>query len=333
LVGAGVYGLQFAQVARAAGWPIVAAFNRAGEKVGRDLGALAGAAEDWGVIVEDFAAADSSRLDADVGVVFTTDSLKHNWPIYQRLIGAGLNVICHGVEAYYPQRYDADTSAAIDVLATQHGVTFTGTGIWDMTRIWAGIALAGASVSIKSLRHTSVTQVNSLNPKIVANFGLDLTREDYAQRFGGPVGANGKYQAIPELVLGALGFQVMPGREVREPIVSAEPVFCRALERDISAGRVVGWRYRSIVETQEGVSAECSMEMRLLGDGEKEEMVWEVSGSPPNRLVVERTDSRLASAAAVLNRIPDVIAAPPGIRLLTELGPMRPHALNLAVGA
>ena len=87
---------------------------------------------------------------------------------------------------------------------------------------------------------------------------------------------------------------------------------------------MVGWRYRSTIETREGVTAEGLMEMRLLGDDEREQMIWEIDGLPSNRLVIERRDSIAASAASVLNRIPDVIAAEPGIALLSQLGPMRP---------
>jgi hypothetical protein len=41
-------------------------------------------------------------------------------------------------------------------------------------------------------------------------------------------------------------------------------------------------------------------------------------------MVIERRDSVAASAAAVVNRIPDVINAPSGIQLVSQLGPMKP---------
>jgi 4-hydroxy-tetrahydrodipicolinate reductase len=330
IYGVGAYGQEFARLARAKGWPVVAALNRAGAKVGKDLGRLAGFEEDAGVVVQDCDTADLSAVEADVGVVFTTDNLLENWPAYRQLLSAGLDVICHGVQAYYPWRYDPETSALIDSLAKRKAKTFTGTGVWDMSRIWAGILLAGPCVSISSLRHESVTQINYPSPGLVGRYGLDLTREEYGRQFArepGNIrdyGLAGKYQTIPEQVLTALGFHVAHGEEVQEPITSDAPVYCKALKRDIEPGRVVGWRYRSTIETVEGVSAEARMDMRLLRDDQREHMVWEIDGLPSNRLVIERRDSITTSAASVLNRIPDVMAAEPGIQLLSQLGPMRP---------
>jgi hypothetical protein len=330
LVGAGSYGCEFTRLAAIKGWPIVAALNRAGDKVGRDLGVLAGLDAPSGAIVQDIALADRASIDADVGVVFVTDSLAENFAAYEFLLKAGLNVICHGVMAYYPWRYDPATAARIDALAKEHGKTFTGTGIWDMSRVWAGIVLAGPSVTIRSLRHETVTQIDYPVEGLARRLGLDLLPEEFSARFvrqpGGieDYGLAGKYQSIPEQVLTALGFEVTAGREIHEPVTADHPVFCKSLGREIVPGRVIGWRYRSTVETREGVTAEASMTMRLLADGETETMMWEIDGLPRNRMTIERQDSIAASAASVLNRIPDVIAAAPGIQLLSQLGPMRP---------
>ena len=331
LYGVGRYGQEFARLAHAKGWPVVAAVNRAGEKVGQDLGQLAGYAQDTGVRVQDCDTVELSGLDADVGIVFTTDSLQENWPAYERLLSANLDVICHGVRAYDPWRYDPQTAERIDALARAKGRTFFGTGIWDMTRIWSGILLAGPSVSIDTIRHTTVTQINYPNPAVIERGGLDLTPQDYREKYTrtpGSVeeyGVTGKYQVILEQVLTALGLNVTCGEEVLEPITLNEPVYCKALQRDIQPGRVAGWCFRSTVETEEGVRAEGRMEMRLLPDNEPETMTWEIDGTPRSRLVVERRDFMTAHVASVLNRIPDVIAAPAGIKLLFELGLMRPH--------
>ena len=52
IYGTGQYGLEAARIALARGWPIVAALNRTGAKVGQDLGRLAGLERDLGVVVQ-----------------------------------------------------------------------------------------------------------------------------------------------------------------------------------------------------------------------------------------------------------------------------------------
>ena len=70
------------------------------------------------------------------------------------------------------------------------------------------------------------------------------------------------------------------------------------------------------------------MEVRpLYIEGEVEHMMWDIDAMPSSKITVERRDSRHATASSMFNRIPDVIAAPPGIQLISRLGPMRHTAL------
>ena len=92
IYGVGQYGSMIARLAADKGWPIVAAFNRAGPKVGRDLGRVAGMERDLGVIVQDCDSGNYGDLDADIGVVTHRDLLSANMNAYRRLMNAGLNI-------------------------------------------------------------------------------------------------------------------------------------------------------------------------------------------------------------------------------------------------
>src|SRR5262249_35989837 len=142
------------------GFPIIAAFNRAGPKVGQDLGRLAGLDCDLGVVVQDCDTARYDRIDADVALISTFNSIRGNFPAYQRLLGAGLNILELAGEACYPQGTDPDLAAEIDALAKRNGVTFTGGGIWDVSRIWPGILAAGPCTELRSMYHSSITDVS-----------------------------------------------------------------------------------------------------------------------------------------------------------------------------
>jgi hypothetical protein len=323
LYGVGRYGQEFARLAAERRWPIVAAVNRAGAKVGRPLDELAGLHEQHRVIVADCDDFDYGGADADVAVVFVADRLEQNWVAHQRLLTAGINVICHGTESYFPWGSDPASADRINALAVRHGVTFTGTGIWDMSRIWSGILAAGQCATVESVTHHSLTQINYPSPRLVEYVGLDMTPDRFAATFQErrhPLA--GMYKTIPEHVMQALGFTVTGVSEVLEPIVFGKAAYSLSLQRDIEAGRTVGIRFRIEAQTSQNVTASARIELRFLQPGETEHMVWEVGSQPRSRTVIERQDSTTASAAAVLNRIPDVIAASSGIRLVSELGPM-----------
>jgi 4-hydroxy-tetrahydrodipicolinate reductase len=136
------------------------------------------------------------------------------------------------------------------------------------------------------------------------------------------------YKTIPEHVLAALGYTIRGASVRAEPVISDQSFPCPAMGRDIAAGEVAGTRIVAEVSTQEGVTAQAHIETRLFREGEIEHMFWSVDGLPRTRIRTERDDSGLASATSLFNRIPDVIAAPPGIVLLSQLGPLKHTALS-----
>ncbi len=325
IYGTGQYGLEAARIALRRGWPIVAAYNRAGPKVGQDLGWLAGLDRDVGVLVQDCEAVDYAAIDADVAIVAVFDRLKLNLPAYTRLMNAGINVICHGAEAYFPKGADPELAAQIDTLARKNDVTFTGTGIWDFSRIWSGILAAGPATEIRSFFHRSVTDAQSATVQLMLVCGVSMTQAEFAEKSPGMIG--GLYKLIPHHVLHALGYTVTQVTERREPVLSDKPVYCRMLERELAPGICLGTRIVAEVQTAQGVSATTHIELRILPEGETEHMIWTIDGMPATKVRVDRTDSVHTSAACMVNRVPDVINAPPGIQLVSQLGALKPKLL------
>jgi len=327
--GTGQYGLEAVRIAVARGWPIVAAYNRAGPKVGQDLGRLAGLDRDIGVIVEDADTADFGKASPDLAIVAMNDRLRYNMTAYHRLLSAGINVICHGAEAYFPYGADPVAAAEIDELAKANGVTLTGTGIWDYSRIWSGILAAGPCSELRAMIHHTLTDAETASVTLMRDIcGVSMTQAEYAEK--NKAGIGDLYKLIPHHVLHALGYTIKEVSERREPVLSDKPVYCRLLDRTLEPGLVLGTRIIAEVTTHEGVTAAAHMELRILPEGETEHMLWTIEGKPASKIRVDRTDSVHTSAACMVNRVPDVIAAAPGIRVVSELGVLTP---KLAVRA
>lgn len=333
IYGVGQYGAHIARFAVQKGWPIIAAFNRAGEKVGQDLGRVIGLDRELGVVIQDCETGDYAALrgKADIGIVTQTNTLRLNLPAYRRLLGAGLNVGCHGSESYLPEGCDPASAKEIDELAKANGVSFTGSGIWDMSRIWSGILLAGPCTEIRALRHTSITdaqgQANSLQQAKQVGIGGTI-EQFYAMKLDqSPLPVS--YRTIPQQVLIALGYTVIEVKARVEPVIFdvAVPTWY-VPEGRFGAGTVVGARVIAEIATREGVSASATIDLRMFRPGEVEHMFWEVDGKPRTRVRVERDDSAHATAANLLNRIPDIIAASPGIQPVHRLGPLKTTARN-----
>jgi 2,4-diaminopentanoate dehydrogenase len=330
IYGMGWVGQNLARFAIEKNWPIVAAYNRAGAKVGQDVGRLVGLDRDIGVVVMDCDTADFSTLKADVGLVAMTDRMEWNFPAYQRLIGAGLNVLCHGADCYHPLASNGRAIAAqVDAMARAKGVTFTGGGVWDMSRIWSGIMAAGPAVRIDSLFHSSLTDAPRQGIHHLSYMGWGMTPEEFRERIGvdGENKMSNMYVLALVSVMEHLGYTVTRAEEYREPILRDEPYYVKSIDLTMEPGKAIGTRFVVEIDTAEGVPAIAHIDLRPAQEGEIEEMNWVINGYPKMEIRVKREDSAVASSASLFNRIPDVIAARPGIVKITEMGPLRPSAL------
>lgn len=330
IYGAGQYGQYVTRFAVRKGWTIAAAFNHAGSKVGQDMGQLAGLGCDLGVIVQDCDTAGYDNLDADIAVVATTNFLRANIVAYRRLLNAGLNVVCHGAQSYYPYGNDPEIASEIDALAKKNRVTFTGGGIWDMSRIWAGLLVTGPCTEINSLFHSSITDAEQqvLVKEHAHLIGATYTIQAFKEKGLDKNPVARMYGTIIEHVLTASGYTIKSVKDYAEPVVFDKPFDSRLMECVIPAGDCVGSRLISEVETNEGVTARSEIELRFFQEGDVEHMFWSVDGKPRTSIRTEREDSAHATASCLFNRIPDVINAKPGIVLVSQMGPLKHTALT-----
>lgn len=323
IYGLGFVGQQLAGFALDKGWPVVGAYNRAGDKVGQDLGRLIGR-EPIGLLVEDCEQADYQALKADIAFVAVSDRLEVNLPSYQRLMAAGANILCHGAESCIPFRTNPALATKIHQMAKDCGVTFTGGGIWDMTRIWSGILAVGPNTHIESMTHTSYTDIARQGVHLLEFCGAGLSLQEYRDRdVAGQQGLAG-IPKIPSLcVIDALGLELDHISERLEPIVWEQDHPSHWLQRTIPAGHVLGTRMLVEITTRQGITVRSHFEYRDFRRDEQEMMIWKVQGSPSMEVRVVREASHMASASSLFNRVPDVLSAAPGIVELWKYGPLR----------
>lgn len=330
IFGVGNFGCLLAKAVLNKGWLIVAAFDQSPDKVGRDLGHLCKLDRDLGLRVQDAQTADFSALQADVALVAAADAPADNLAAYSRLMAAGINVLCQGGGSSYVWDYDPQTAETIDALAKQHGVTWTGGGAWDLCRVWSGVLVAGANTQIDQLQHQTLTNLSLAPPfakALVQAYGVGLTRDEFQARMIDTRSRYvGIYRTVLPQVLRALGFEVTEMSERIEGVFEAEPLHCPAYERDIPPGECAGMRVTMSASTRQGAVCTGVSEFKLAGTV-KDFFTWTVEGDVSNRITVERLANAPGTTVGLMvNRIPDVMAAAPGIQDVTQLGPPRTSA-------
>ena len=290
-------------------WPIVAAVNRPGPKVGVDLASILEVPLPRRVFVTDSLGSWLASGDADVAVVSIGDNIDENFDVYMNCFTHGLNVICTGCEASFPAAVSRSTANRIDTAARQHGVSFLGTGFQDTARVGLLRTLAGMSVRIDSVTHRTLADLKLHGAKAASLAGAYLTKEqhDTAKREGTLTST--AYSVFLQQCVASIGLEIS---NVARDVIPIFPKDGRSL-------LTIGSAFTTQVQTREGIEFRGRNELRFLEDGEEEVFSWDIKGDSSVTAVLTGIDSGSGTGAQVVNRIPDVLRAAPGLITINDL--------------
>ena len=325
IYGAGVIAQELVRLVAIKGWELAAVVKRpGGDAIGQDIGELAGLGP-IGVLVQSEEAVDFEQLGADIAFIAATDDLSVNFPIYKRFLTAGINVLCHGCDAYHPRWMNPTVADKIHDLAVKNNVTFSGGGIWDSSRIWSGIVAAGPIVELESISLKSQSNTTGQGLYWAEHLGAGLTPEEYDKNIRNERDIYARSTPIPSVyVLQSLGYTVNDVVYEVEPVIMDRDLYCKTLDTNYTAGTVLGTRFVIDVRTQEGVTARTEWDCRVYEEGEDDLMLWKIQGTPSMELSFVRKDPLTTTASSLLNRTYNVLGADPGIVELVKFGPLSP---------
>lgn len=318
--GAGVVGCGVTRICAERGYAVRAAVNRPGAKVGRKLSELAGCALAPDPIVRaslDEALAGGS---VDIALFSVSDGLAENMPVYRELLARGISVISCGLQASYPKVVSLELALELDTVARRHGAVFYGTGFQDAFRMWLPAVLSAACNRIARVTNRSLVDIAPHGPGAAQLGGAGLGADEFRtamSRYGGIT----PYQVLIHQGVETMGMTVESVTSTIEPVFAEKPFRRGAF--DIPAGKTLGSRTLTRIVAKGGVEATAINDLRLAHEGEDDYVEWEIEGPSPLKCRLGGYDAGLATVAQMVNRIPDVLAASPGLKSASDLGPAR----------
>ncbi|KYH42314.1 MAG: hypothetical protein AYL33_003130 [Candidatus Bathyarchaeota archaeon B63] len=320
LYGVGAIGSQIARlILKRRGLRIIGAVDASPEKYGRDLGWAIGADRPVGVKISKDPEELLSRVDADIAVHATSSFLRDVHPQLVQLIRHGLNVISTCEELSYPYVVDASLASKIDELAREHGVTVLGTGINPGFLMDAlPIMLSGACQEVRHIRVERVIDAAKRRLPFQKKIGAGLTVTEFEKRIrdGLITGHVGLKQSVA-MIADALGVKLQR-IEVRpvKPITAEKPVGSPHIS--VEEGMVAGLS-QSAHGIVDGRAFITLIFKAYIGAEEEYDSVM-IDGTPSiNQKISPCIHGDLATAAIIVNSIPKVIRAPPGLRTMKDL--------------
>ena len=260
-----------------------------------------------------YARSSRERTRQDVAVLCTGSRLESVLPQIEEAIQAGFHVVSTCEELAYPELKNSVLAHRINQKAREHNVGVLGTGVNPglvMDRL--ALAAAAACVHVDRVKVTRVVDAAKRRGPLRAKVGAGLTREEFlngvAQKKLGHVGLS---ESAAIIALG-LGF---PIEEITETI---EPVLAKQETDGIAVGRVLGLHQIALVQAGDEVKVELDLTMAV-GVSEPTDTI-EIEGDPPvNMRVSGGFHGDRATVGCVVNAIPFIVDAPPGLHTVVTL--------------
>ncbi len=324
--GLGPIGLETARAVRKAGGRLrlVGAIDTDPAKAGRSVGELLGEAPDALIV-----SADAPRLLAEARpnvALHTTSSFLPR--VMDQLLAcaeAGVHVVSSTEELFYPYARHPELAAALDAAARKAGVVLTGTGV-NPGFVMDVLALAatGVCTEVRAVHAERVVDAGLRREPLQRKVGAGLSPEAFAaKKAAGGFGHIGLVESLRFLAAG-LGLPLARVEETLEPVLSPRPAETPFLR--LGAGDVAGIHHRAAGYDAAG-AAVATLDLRMFVGAEAPYDAVTVEGAPPVRLRIEGgVFGDTATVAMLINMIPSVVSAAPGLRCAYDLAPPRAWA-------
>ena len=302
-------------LAQKKGIEIVAAYDIDKNKVGRDLGEIVGLGRRLDVKISDVF---DKNLPGRPDVVLhsTSSNLEEVYPQLEKIVETGANVISTCEELSYPYKQHPQLATKLNQLAIKHDITILGTGVNPgFVMDFLPLIMSGVCQEVREIYVTRVIDAAQRRRAFQKKIGVGLTLNQFKERVtkgGGHVGLTESITMIAD----GLGYQLEKINAEIEPVVAKSPMSTEFFHVDRE--QVIGIKQvaRGMVDSKELISltldaylgpSDCYDEIRISG---KPNVALRIAGG---------IHGDLATSAVVVNAIPRVIAAEPGLKTMKDL--------------
>jgi 4-hydroxy-tetrahydrodipicolinate reductase len=305
------------QVATRKGLRIVGAVDIDPQKAGRDLGDVCGVGRKLRVKVTDDIAKAIKATKPHIAVMCTSSSLKKVVPQFETVLKLKVPIVSTTEELACPVKGNAAFAKRLDALARRARVAVLGTGVnpgFVMDAL--PIMLTGVCESVRAIEIDRVQDARIRRLPFQQKIGAGLTREEFMGRVkDGSVRHVGLAESIT-MIAAALGWKLDRITDEIQPKMAETRVASQFLT--VEAGQVAG-----IVQDGAGYrkgERVLTLHMEAYRGAPESYDAVRVIGNPPlDMKLAGGVHGDVATASIVVNSIPKVITAAPGLRTMRDM--------------
>lgn len=294
--------------------------NRAGKSIFEVLGVEKGDRKDVFVCpdIEEVVSKDK----ADICVIATDSFTAKAFPKIKLVVEKGVNVVCTAEEMSYPKAQQPELAKEMDRLARENGVSILGTGINPgLMMDLLAICLTGCMTDVDFVQCRRVNSLSPFGPAVMEEQGVGITVEAFEKGVeDGTLAGHVGFAESVGMIAEALGWNVEKFEQQMKPIVTTvdrKSPYGFAKAGDVAGVNMTGQGYvdgEVKIDMIHPQQIEPEMEGTHTGD------YIVLKGSPEvNMAINPEVDGGIGTIAMIVNMIPHVINARPGLRTMLDL--------------
>lgn len=317
--GLGPIGIESLKLAAEQSWlEVIGGVDIDPAKVGRTLADLTGitsfgAAKVYDTLESLFAAAGQPDVVLHTASSSAAVSLAQMKPALER----GVSVASTCEELIFPALKTPVVAAEYDELCRRTGARITGTGVNPgFVMDILPICLTGVSREVTSIYVERVVNASTRRQPLQAKIGSGQNPADFRAKFAAGKAGHAGFQQSVALLAHAMGWQLAEIRETCEPVVATSRVVTKFF--DVAPGQSVGIHQKCFGLC--GGETKIKLDLQMYLDAPLPHDAIVVKGRPDLNLVLNGgVAGDDATVASLINIVPRLLAAAPGVRLMTEL--------------
>lgn len=286
------------------------------ELAGRDMSEVLALQRRTGIRISNDARAALRAARPDVVVHTTSSFLERIYDQIATCLDAGASVVSSSEELFYPYERHPDLARSLDELARDRGVAVLGTGVnpgfaMDVLALVA----SGICTDVRAIRIKRVVDASRRREPLQRKIGAGLSLAAFRERLESITFGHVGLRESALFVANGLGWNVEHVDEAFEPVTAASRVETPYLS--VEPEHVAGIHQRVVAR---GSHRELELDLQMyVGAPDAHDAVF-IDGDPPVDLVVRGgIFGDTATIAALVNSIPVIAEAEPGLRLASEL--------------
>ncbi|WP_067803221.1 NAD(P)H-dependent amine dehydrogenase family protein [Actinomadura formosensis] len=304
------------------GFEIVGAITKEAADQGRRLSEVAGSTTSSDVVV----GADLSDLlsgEPDVVLLMTGSFLQDTADDVIQCARAGAGVITPCEELAFPFNRAPETARRIDEAARAGGATVLGTGVNPGFIFDSFLAAAsGCSWDVTSIRGRRVVDVAGFGQNIHRRLGIGYTPAEFEKGHAdGTIAGHVGFPESIQIVAERLGIPLDgPVQETFVPLVAESPA--PTTYGELPAGLTEGFVQRAtgMVEGRAMLEFDLVLHLRPRDAAMEPADTFEIDGTHPVKVTLSPgMDAIPATSAQIVNAVPAVLAAEPGLKTVKDL--------------